>query len=189
MRLALAALLASMVAVPTWAASPQYGAFPAEPAFTGRAAPLILDTADAKTYRTRLREGVAQRPNFDGHYSFVTWGCGSGCEMGAVVDQITGRVAFVPFSMCCADSYFSEPDFDYMKFRRDSRLIVFTGKRDEEGPEGRYFYTFENGQFRAIASASAKVQASDPPVPSTPVCRDLHLDENRLACYDKQAGH
>ncbi len=67
-----------------------------------------------------------QRPNFDGHYSFVTRGCGSGCEMGTVVDQITGKVAFVPFSICCADTNFLEPDFDSMKFRRDSRPIVFT---------------------------------------------------------------
>ncbi len=31
----------------------------------------------AKRYRTRLREGAAEGPNFAGHFTIVGWGCGT----------------------------------------------------------------------------------------------------------------
>src|SRR5437879_6054758 len=46
----------------------------------------------AKTYRTVLRQEIAQEPNFAGHYRVAIWGCGSSCAMFAVVHLPTGRV-------------------------------------------------------------------------------------------------
>lgn len=105
--------------------------------------------------------------------------------MGAVVDQLTGKVTFAPFSMCCADSYFSEPEFEYIKFRRSSGLVVFTGKRNEDGPESRLFYAFDNGRFKPMTSVGVPESQSS----TAPVCRESHSDTHRLACYDRQAGH
>lgn len=46
----------------------------------------------AKTYRTRLREGLKEGADFNGHYKVVSHGCGSGCQGNWVVDVETGKV-------------------------------------------------------------------------------------------------
>jgi len=80
----------------------------------------------------------------------VTWGCGTECVMGAVVDKINGRVLFLPFSICCH----AEPDanFEPVEFRLSSRLVVFSGLRNEEGIDGAHFYEFDGDKFVFIKS-------------------------------------
>jgi hypothetical protein len=59
-----------------------------------RPAPVLLESAPyGQMYRTKLREGAARGPNFAGHYSVVTWGCGSSCQILAVVDARTGKLS------------------------------------------------------------------------------------------------
>ena len=59
-----------------------------------RPAPVRLETAPyGQMYRTKLREGAARGPNFAGHYTAVTWGCGTGCQILAVVDARTGQLS------------------------------------------------------------------------------------------------
>src|SRR5690348_1269409 len=54
--------------------------------FSGAPAPLDLKSnSGARTYRTRLRDGVAKGPNFAGGFTLVTWNCGEHCEHMAVV--------------------------------------------------------------------------------------------------------
>jgi len=67
--------------------------------FRGVAAQVIISSqSGARYYRTRLREGARKGPNFAGHFTIVTWGCGSDCYDIAVVDARTGRVWFAPFT-------------------------------------------------------------------------------------------
>jgi hypothetical protein len=55
-------------------------------------APVQLESAPyGRMYRTKLREGAAHGPNFAGRYTAVMWGCGTGCQILAVVDARTGR--------------------------------------------------------------------------------------------------
>jgi len=50
--------------------------------------------------------------NFAGHYCFAYWGCGSPCQMSAVVDLKTGLV-------------YDGPSAGYgYQFKRNSRLLV-----------------------------------------------------------------
>jgi hypothetical protein len=66
----------------------------ADTAFRGPPAPPQLASAPyGRVYRTKLREGAAQGPNFAGRYTVVVWGCGSGCQIVAVVDARTGRLS------------------------------------------------------------------------------------------------
>jgi hypothetical protein len=59
-----------------------------------RPAPVRLESAPyGQMYRTKLREGAARGPNFAGHYTVVTWGCGTGCQILAVVDARTGQLS------------------------------------------------------------------------------------------------
>jgi hypothetical protein len=46
----------------------------------------------AKTYRTKLREGAHAGPNFAGHYTVVTYGCGTQCQDNWVIDAQTGKI-------------------------------------------------------------------------------------------------
>ncbi|MDQ3951321.1 MAG: hypothetical protein M3282_13390 [Gemmatimonadota bacterium] len=80
-----------------------------------RRRPAAVDLASAaygRMYRTKLREGAAAGPNFAGHYTVVLWGCGTGCQVVAVVDARTGRLS--KETLLTANG---------VQFRRDSRLL------------------------------------------------------------------
>ncbi|HEY2933695.1 MAG TPA: hypothetical protein VGK99_18310 [Acidobacteriota bacterium] len=68
----------------------------------------------ARRFRTRLRRGSVKGPNFAGHFIVVTWGCGSSCQVHAIIDAKTGRV-FFPLS---------HPTSEGACFRLDSSLFV-----------------------------------------------------------------
>jgi hypothetical protein len=110
-----------------------------------RAAMPVLDTKDKRQFRTRLRAAANERPNFAGHYVLLRWGCGTSCVAGAVIDAFTGQVTFLPFSICCAEN--TDDKFDPIEHHADSRLVIFTGLRNEEGVNGAHFYLFEKGRF------------------------------------------
>ena len=61
--------------------------------FTGQPKPVDLSSyKDAKTYRTKLREGTKEGPNFAGHYTIVSFGCGTQCQDNWVIDAKTGKI-------------------------------------------------------------------------------------------------
>lgn len=84
-------------------------------------------------FRTRLKWAVDnQKPNFAGHYILTTWGCGTSCIMGAVINSKTGKVSWWNFSVCCWSGEADE-NFQPIEFRNNSKLI-FTlefGKKTE----------------------------------------------------------
>jgi len=67
---------------------------------------------DALKFKTNLIEGVKGGPNFAGHYTIVSWGCGTMCQSVAIVDNKNGAVYF-PIT--------SELGID---FRIDSNLLT-----------------------------------------------------------------
>ena len=46
----------------------------------------------ARTFRTKLREGAKQGPNFAGHYTVVTIGCGTQCQQNWIIEARTGKI-------------------------------------------------------------------------------------------------
>lgn len=83
-------------------------------AFTGSPAPVkTAESKLARTYRTRLRDAESKGPNFAGHYTLVSWGCGSSCQEWAVIDARTGHV----FDSMLQTTVGGE-------FRADSRLVL-----------------------------------------------------------------
>ncbi|HEU0013483.1 MAG TPA: hypothetical protein VFQ45_07350 [Longimicrobium sp.] len=93
---------------------PRFEQYPARDTFTGTPAPVKLESARAREFRTMLRQGAAKGPNFAGHYTVVEWGCGSPCHAYAIVDARTGRVAYM------AD----EPAALGVGHRLDSEMLV-----------------------------------------------------------------
>jgi hypothetical protein len=133
------------------AKTPQFNDFRVRERFRGNAVPVQLLTRQARTYRTVLREGAKKGPNFAGHYTIVTWGCGSSCIQFAIVDARTGRVYFPPFYVAFGSNLRGKSlrDREPLRFRRDSRLLIVTGSRNEKG-EGVYFYEWVNGTLKLI---------------------------------------
>ena len=109
--------------------------------YQGKNANPVL-TRDDRQFRTRIREGAREKVNFAGHYVLTVWGCGASCLMGVVIDGRTGRVYWIPFTICCWPLDVLEP----LEFHLDSRLIVFTGSRNEKG-QGVYYYKFNGSRF------------------------------------------
>jgi hypothetical protein len=67
---------------------------------------------DSKRFITRIKNECAKGINFAGQYTLVTWGCGSSCQSGVVVDRITGKIFWG-----YGTSFGSE-------FKKDSRMII-----------------------------------------------------------------
>lgn len=133
--------------------TPLFKDYPAGDVYKGPTAPLVLKRDDL-IFKTRLRWAAKnQKPNFAGHYILTTWGCGAQCVMGAVIDAKTGKVYWWNFSICCW-GFDTDDRFNAIEFRPESRLIVFSGLRNEkDGDDGAHFYLFdESGRFVHIRS-------------------------------------
>ncbi|MBP2559656.1 hypothetical protein J2857_002425 [Neorhizobium galegae] len=124
---------------------PKFAQF-AEKVYSGPHAPVKLVTRDDQAFATRLKQAAGQPVNFAGHYVLATWGCGAECLGGAVIDARSGKVAFLPYSVCC----WGEGDPFY--YRKDSRLIVFSGVLNEESPKGAHFFELRDGVFLHLTS-------------------------------------
>jgi hypothetical protein len=137
--------------------APRPGSFPLKSRYNGEPASPILQSKRARLYRTVIREGAKQGPNFAGHYTVVAWGCGLASYSLAVVDAISGSVYFPPFE-CVTGSSFGLPFLDQYTpaFRMDSQLLAVYGQWENDSKKGIYFYRFVNGKFKLIHFAPEK---------------------------------
>ena len=110
----------------------------------GERAPATLTPADVRSgaeahrYRTVLRRSDREPPNFAGHFTIVTIGCGTSCARLAVVDRSSGRVYF-PAELGALHSSMYDADYGY-RFVVGSRLIRGCGDPAESGrPACRYY--------------------------------------------------
>lgn len=117
--------------------------------FEGDVVPVIV-TSEVYRYRTRILRAAQQRPNFGGKYILTLWGCGASCLTGAVIDATTGRVTFLPFTICCATP--GDAEFKAVEFRENSTLIVFAGLLNEAEPMGAHFFHFDGTQFKLLST-------------------------------------
>lgn len=67
---------------------------------------------DAKRFITRIKNECVKGINFAGQYTLVTWGCGSPCQNGVVVDRKTGEI-FGGYGTSLGSEY-----------RKDSKMII-----------------------------------------------------------------
>lgn len=114
-----------------------------------------LDSPDARRYRTMIRQGVADGPNFAGHYAVVVWGCGSSCSERAIVDTNTGRVYFDrrlrDLDTTQADENDNRDKQFPAYFNVSSRLLVIVGAPNEdESHDGVAFYEWTGSQLKLL---------------------------------------
>jgi hypothetical protein len=132
---------------------PRFEDYPASGRLAGKPAPAKIVGKRARLFRTMLRENAARGPNFAGHYTLATWGCGSDCKSLAIIDARTGGVHFLPQLLHVLRVPFQaeEP----LQFRPDSRLLIVVGDRNLAGGEGKYFYEWVNNRLRLIRSTKS----------------------------------
>ena len=71
---------------------------------------------------------------------------------GAAIDANSGRVYWLPHTICCWPADVDEK-FEAIAYRLDSRLIIFSGERNEkDGDLGTHYYEFRDGKFILVKS-------------------------------------
>jgi hypothetical protein len=125
---------------------PAFQSFPVREQFQGPNAHPRLTTKQDREFRTSLNRAARQAPNFAGHYILTNIGCGASCVLTAVIDAKSGRVNWLPFTLCCWDDKITEP----IEFRRDSDLMILHGSKDEKAP-GTWTYRFTGERFQPIS--------------------------------------
>lgn len=126
-------------------AAPRFEDYAAKDSLSGKPAKVRIVSAEDRKYAARLREVSRQKPNFAGHYVLASWGCGASCISTVAIDAADGHVTWLPFTVCCWDVDVTEP----IEFRRDSRLIVVRGSRNESGG-GTYYYALDKSGFDLV---------------------------------------
>lgn len=147
--------LFAFATVPGQKKPPRFEKYPVSTIFSGRNAVPIIK-GDAWTFRTRIRNGAKAKRNFAGEYVITLWGCGTTCLHGAVINVRTGKAELLPFTVCC---WSFDEDIDPIEFRLNSRLIIFSGLRnesDEDKPDNQHYYEFRNGNFIFLRTVKRK---------------------------------
>jgi hypothetical protein len=140
---------------------PRFEEFPVTEKWQPPAAPVQLTTRSERMFKTNLTKASKQPPEFAGHFSIASWGCGSVCMASAFVDLKTGEVIPPPspaprktgwdrWMMCTAA--FEGSGFEV---RIDSRLVKFTcGFNEPTAPKPLTprvaYYVLEGNQFRLL---------------------------------------
>jgi len=147
-----------------WLAAPTFEQFPVPEIFKGKPAAPILKTRGDRMFRTRIREGAANGPNFAGHYAIAQWGCGSACVSAELIDEKTGTVYQAPFSIVGApfDGYMYEGKYDsrnvdsleLLSFRINSSLLIVRGCPEDKNCAS-YFYQWIGSQWKLIRKIPA----------------------------------
>jgi hypothetical protein len=129
---------------------PRFEDHPAKEPFAGP--PTAVDLSShpkAMRFKTAITEGAARGPNFAGHYTFVTWGCGTACQELAIVDAKSGRVYF-PTSLKLNAYHMVRDGTDPFRFKRDSDLLVVTGSPNDGEKLGTFYFVWRENQLKKI---------------------------------------
>jgi hypothetical protein len=139
---------------------PLFEDFPVAERWAGSHAKVLLDTPAVRMFRTQFRDAALKPPNFAGHYRITTWGCGTLCFEGGMVDLATGKVIALPASarnrgseywMLCYSAFVPSG----IESRADSHLLIVRCAdiigRDGGSHVRASYFVFENESFQKIA--------------------------------------
>ncbi len=127
-------------------APPTFTDYPAPPEHLQTTHKALIRTPQSRRYATMLREAVTHPPDFAGHYILATVGCGASCVLAAAIDAKDGTVVWLPFTVCCWPLDITEP----LEYKRNSRLLIVHGQRNEKGSNGSHVYALDPGKHRFV---------------------------------------
>jgi len=128
--------------------------YPVQEIYKGKPAPANPASPRARKFKTRIKLGAKEGPNFAGHYTIVLWGCGSDCSGVAIVDAKTGQV-FVDPELLAISAKVSQ-DSPKIQFRLNSSLLIIEGDRvygaKPTGPAvtGKWYYNWEDHRLKLV---------------------------------------
>ena len=98
---------------------PNPASFPVHARFAGKTVMPDFRGRDREfsSFRTRIRDGMREGPNFAGRYTLIQIGCGAGCSFVILADNQTGRPVSFPRGG-------EEHMYLSLDYRRDSRLVA-----------------------------------------------------------------
>lgn len=133
---------------------PRFEDYPVKQIHEAKTAQLVLDTEDLRNSSTYYQAVADGGTNFAGRYAVAPLTCGENCVSADFIDTTSGRVIPGTFT----NSGWSEHHdaFREIEFRRASRLIVFAGQIDREGPLGWHFYVLDSGSLKRIHTLRTK---------------------------------
>ncbi len=141
---------------------PRFEEFPVTEKWQPPAAPIQLKTNAERLFMTRLRTASKESPNFAGHFHFATWGCGSNCYEGALVNLKTGIVVPPPLTKLESPWFMCGSAFEgsHAEVRLDSRLFIFkcgiwTRDLSKQIPSA-YYFVWEGNRFRQLLIVPGK---------------------------------
>jgi hypothetical protein len=144
------------------AVEPRFEDYKVKQDFQGKLAIPRFINKDHRRFQTAIREGAKEGPNFSGHYTIVSWGCGTACSALAVVDSNSGEVFDGPFGPSSRASVsWGPPPFmedSGLYHNINSRLLVVIGCPSDTNC-GKHFYEWKNNQFRELHFSPLKNQA------------------------------
>lgn len=138
--------------------------FPVQGRFTGKTVLPDFKRRDREfnSFRTRIREGMREGPNFAGHYTLIQIGCGAGCSFAIVADNQTGRPASFPRGG--EDNMYLTLDYS-----RDSRLVAVQWLSYEVNKCFIEFFDFDRNTWKPIS----KTEIGDTDACYKPIKEDL----------------
>ncbi len=98
------------------------------------------------SFRTRIRDGMRQGPNFAGHYTLIQIGCGTGCSFAIVADNKTGRPASFPRGGE-ANMYLA------LNYSLESRLLAAQWFSYDSGRCFLEYFDFDRDEWKPLTKA------------------------------------
>lgn len=142
----------------TQTGAPKFESYAVNSVYNGKNAKPIITKKD-RMFRTRIKWAAEGKRDFAGEYVFVQFGCGMACRGTFALNARTGRVTWLPFSLCCWDPI----DADPVAFKLNSRLLAIRGLRNEgtdsfanDKASDVHFYELKNGSFKFIKTVHSE---------------------------------
>ncbi|MBB3387232.1 hypothetical protein ACK83U_19500 (plasmid) [Rhizobium sp. WW22] len=122
--------------------------FPTSGRFAGRTMLPDFKGRDREfnSFRTRIRDGMRQGPNFAGHYTLIQIGCGTGCSFAIVADNKTGQPASFPRGGE-ANMYLT------LDYRLESRLLAAQWFSYDAGRCFLEYFDFDRDEWKPLTKA------------------------------------
>jgi len=127
---------------------PRFEDYPVKEIYTGKTAPLALDTEDQRSSSTYYQAIADGGTSFAGHYAIVMLSCGTNCSAIEYLDTESGKL--LPSEITNSGWKQIHDGFRDIEFRRASRLIVFAGEIDQKRPSGWHFFLFTDGKLKRL---------------------------------------
>ncbi len=121
--------------------------------------------AEAKIFKTNLKKALTNSDiNFGGKYILTSWGCGSGCTQGAIIEVHTGNVFFPVELQGVYAGGLTLGNHNMLEYKKNSNLLIIYGyagggfKPETATHHGIYYYKWTGKAFKLLKFIKKNVE-------------------------------